>query len=288
MTKKSYFHMLMFTAIATLSLGLQTTGATVIGFEDFDGGAVNLSGTTNVFDYGAGGGAGGDVFGRVQPFVTGMPFDLADDSAADVSGDGTGPPFTTDSRGVIGQNSSAVFGIVDGDALPLNDAVWSFDVSSAVSLTDITIDMGAMGDWEASSMDGFRVEAQLDGGGYSTIFLARPDETIDPYTYRPMDGGTAFAENDPLVLFIDGSGTAAGTLDKSIPATGALDSYTSTLFAGLSGSTLDIRVGWDGSPSGGEAAALDNFTINGVIPEPSTFALLAIALLGAVGMRRFR
>ncbi len=63
----------------------------IIAFEDFDGGAVNLSSTSNVFDFGAGGGSLGDVFGRVSAAFnggTGMPFDMGDDTVADVSGGG--------------------------------------------------------------------------------------------------------------------------------------------------------------------------------------------------------
>ena len=59
---------------AILAISAQSAIADVIGFENFDGGAINLSGTSNVFDYGAGGGTGGDAFGRVVPFVTGAPF----------------------------------------------------------------------------------------------------------------------------------------------------------------------------------------------------------------------
>lgn len=285
---KSFFSVAV---AAIVAIAAQSVNADVIGFEDFDGGAINLNGTTNVFDYGAGGGSGGDIFGRAEPFVTGMPFDLGDDSAADVSGDGTGSPFPTDARGLIGQNSSAIFGLVDsngnidGAGNPLNNAVWSFDISSAITIDSIDIDMGAIGDWEASSDDGFRVEAQIDGGGYQTIFLARPDESIDPFTYRAMDSGFIPMENDPLRLTIDGA-IDAGLLDKSDAATGALDTYTSTLLAGLAGSTLDIRVSWEGSPSGSEAAGLDNITINGTIPEPATIALLGMGAVALIRRRR--
>lgn len=280
--------------LTTAALLASTSASAVqIAGEDFDGGALNLNGTTNVFNYGSGGGTGGDLFGRVDPGVTGSAFDLADDSAAGVSGT-TGLPgtaFPADSRGVIGQKSSAVFGLVDsngdidGSGNSLNDAVWSFDISSAIALTDITVDIGAMGDFESSSQDGVRIDAQIDGGGYTTIFLARTDEAASK-TYRALDDGDVFSENDPLELFIDGSSTAAGTLDKSVAATGALDTWTSTLFAGQSGTTLDVRVSWDGSPSGSEAIAIDNIAVNGVVPEPSSLALIGLGGLCMLRRRR--
>ena len=70
-------------------------GQTTLGFEDFDGNAVNLNATANVSDYLSGGGTGGDVFGRVDGQLggNGMPFDVADDTAADVSGAMTGSNF---------------------------------------------------------------------------------------------------------------------------------------------------------------------------------------------------
>lgn len=271
---------------AMLALASYPVSAAVVGFEDFDGGAINLSSTANVFDFDAGGGAGGDVFGRVEPFVTGMPFDVADDSAADVSGDGTGSAFPADSLGIIGQNSTAIFALNDADGTAVNNAVWTFDISSATALTSISIDIGAMGDFEASSSDGFLIEAQIDGGGYATIFEATTDEAFDSFAYRAMDDGDVFSLNDPLQLFIDGAATAAGYLDKSDPTTGLMDTYTSNLVLGQSGSTLDIRLSWAGSPSGSEPQGIDNITVNGVvIPEPAS-ALLGLVGLSLVGLRR--
>jgi len=288
---KSFFSVAV---AAIVAIAAQSVNADVIGFEDFDGGAINLNGTTNVFDFGAGGGSGGDVFGRVEPFVTGMPFDVADDSAADVSGDGTGAPFPTDSIGLIGQNSTAIFAMndmdgsgagTDGTGAPLNNAVWSFDISSAITVDDVTIDLGALGDFEAGSTDGFLIEAQIDGGGYAEIFRARTDEAAFK-DYRPNDAGGVFSDDDPLALFIDGAVDSVSFLDKSDAATGMMDSYTSLLLAGQSGMTLDIRVSWAGSPSGSEPMGLDNITVNGTIPEPATIALLGMGAVALIRRRR--
>ncbi len=288
----------MKTLTLTLAAGTilaMTSAATadVIALEDFDGGALNLNGTTNVLDYGAGGGNAGDTFGRVKGLHlaggTGMSNDLADDSVVDVGGSGI---FAGDSRGIAGQNTSAFFGMVDSDGNVdglgngLNNAVWSFDISSATAITSIDMDIAAMGDFEESSTDGFLVEAQVDGGGWTEIFKGRTFDDANNFsrTYRAMDGGGVFSENDPLELFIDG--LATGTLlDKSDATTGDFDSFSSIGLAGASGGKLEIRISWAGSPSGSEAMGFDNITVNGV-PTPGALALLGLA--GIASRRRRR
>jgi hypothetical protein len=279
-------------AAAGALLTAGTASSDVIAFEDFDGGAFNLNSSTNVLDFGAGGGSGGDVFGRVSPYNfgagTGMPFDVADDTVVDVSGGGSGVPFPADTRGIAGQFTTAFFAMndMDGSGAPgFTFATWTFDISSAISITDITIDLAAMGDFEAVSFDGFLIEAQVDGGGYTPIFAGVVDEAAS-VNYRLMDNGNVPVDtNDPLELFIDG--VATGTfLDKCIVATGAFDSYTSVGFSGASGSVMDIRVSWTGTPSGSEPMGIDNITINGVIPAPGALALLGLA--GVVARRRRR
>ena len=238
--------------------------ADVIGSEDFDGGAVNLSSTTNVFDYGAGGGSGDDVFGRVSSFAgggTGGPVDVWDDTQVNNSGSGVNP---LDTVGIAGQNTSGFFAMndMDGGGAPgFTFATWSFDISLAASLDNIQMDLAALGDFEAAATDGFMVEAQIDGGGFFEIFRARTQQgTIK--TYRPFDNSVATTDNDPLELFIDGVATGI-LLDKSDAATGLFDTYTSVGVAGMSGSTLDIRVSWTGFPSGNEPMGFDNIVING-------------------------
>ena len=269
-----------------------SAGADVIGYEDFDGGAINLNSTSNVFDFNAGGGTAGDVFGRVSAWNggagTGGPFDVYDDSVADVSGGGM---FAGDVLGIAGQNTSAFFAMNDSDAVldatgaPLNNAVWRFDITSAIAITDITIDIAAMGDFEATSTDGFLIEAQIDGGGWVEIYRGRTNEAL-AHTYRAMDGGATPLLQDPLEIFIDGSAAAAGILDKSDAATGNFDSWTSLALAGQSGLELEIRISWAGAPSGSEPMGFDNITINGTIPAPGAIALLGVA--GLVGRRRRR
>jgi hypothetical protein len=267
-------------ALVLFSAGIAR--AVVIGSENFDGGVVNLTGTANVFDYGSGGGSGASVFGRVSS-TTGAPFDVADDSVSNVSGGGA---FAGDVLGLIGQNASAIFAMNNADTVAVNDAVWTFNISSAIFLSSISIDIGAMGDFESSSTDGFLVEFRIDGGSYAEIFKGRTDETASK-TYLAMDSGTTPSYDDPLQLSIDGSAT--GTyLDKANSATGLFSTYTSTLVNTLSGTSLDLRISWAGTPSGSEPIGFDNITINGVVPEPSTIALVGLGLAGFVIVRRRR
>ena len=259
----------------------------VIASEDFDGGATNLQGTTNVFAYNSGGGSGGDVFGIVSSVNSGGvggTFATWDDTIVNNSGGGV---FAEDTIGLGATATSAFFALDDADGgggPGVSFASWSFDISSAAALTNIQIDIGAMGDFEAS--DGFVIEGQLDGGGFQTIFAGITDESAS-LTYRALENGLETTLNDPLELFIDGT-TSAGFLNKADSGTGSFDTYTSTLFAGALGSTLDIRISFSAA-SGSEPQGIDNITINGVtstIPEPTSFGILAG--LGLIAMRRRR
>ena len=283
-----------------LSLLSAPVFAEVIAKEDFDGGAVNLSGSTNVFDYAGGaatsgpGGAAGDVFGRVSSTL-GMPFDVADDTVVSVS-DSAGEPFPTDTLGLAGQNTTSFFAMNDMDGTAIDPAItnasWVFDISGATSISDIQIDLAGLGDFEASSTDGFLIEARIDANTFVEIFKARTNEA-EYKVYRPMDNGTTiFEDDDPLELFIDGSTTPVGFLDKSDPTTGNFDTYTSTALSGQSGATLEVRVSYEGTPSGSEPMGLDNITINGTAGSSSTeevqvpvpFVAVLISMLGLAGI----
>ena len=136
-----------------------------------------------------------------------------------------------------------------------------------------------------TSSDGFLIEASIDGGAFQQIFAGIVDE--DAFKdYRPFDNGFIFSDDDPLELFIDGVATGI-YLDKSDPLSGLFDTYASTLFAGASGTTLDLRISWSGTPSGNEPMGFDNFTINGsVIPEPASSVLLGLFAMGWATRRR--
>ena len=256
----------------------------VIALEDFDGGDLNLSGTSNVFDFDAGGGSFSDVFGRVSPFDggagTGGPRDVWDDTVTDMSGNGVN---AGDLIGVAGQNSSAFFAMNDanGSGIPpgdgsLNDATWTFDVSGSIAITSITIDIAALGDFESAASDGFLIEARTDANAFAVIFGGSTDQSAFKM-YRPTDIGTAFSDDDPLEVFIDGAGQGI-FYDKSDPTTGAFDIYTSVALAAVTGSTLDVKISWAGAPSGSEPMGFDGITINGI---PTSLLAVSSNVAGA-------
>ncbi len=256
-------------ALLTICLLAQSAAADdLIGKEDFDGGALNLGTTTNVHNFPGMGGDFNSVFGVVT--VGTMPSAVADDSVGNVSGMG---PFANDALGICSQNGSRFFAMDDMDGTPLPGhtfAIWPFDISSAAfGLTAIQIDLAAMSNFETTSNDGFVIEAQIDGGGFQEIFRAAPDSAATK-TYRPMDGGVAYGYDDPLALFIDGSSTSVGFLDKADPTTGNFDTYTSTLLAGQTGSMLEIRVSWTGPAEAFEPMGIDNICVRGLITLPVT------------------
>ena len=285
------------TLAVALSFAAASSLGDVIGFEDFDGGAINLSSTTNVANYdtaapGPGGNAR-DVFGVVQSFISGgvgMPVEVADDSISDVSSVGI---FVDDSIAIASENTTAFFAMNDMDGAGITpistSATWTFDISAATSIDSIEIDLAAMGDFEAVSTDGFVIEAQIDGAGFVEIFRAATNEDIS-HTYRAFDDGDTFNLNDPLELFIDGSASVAAILDKADPTTGNFDTYSSLALAGQSGASLDVRVSWSGTPSGSEPMGIDNITINGAVetvavPVPFWALLALMGGLLVVGRR---
>ncbi|EDM44108.1 extracellular nuclease [unidentified eubacterium SCB49] len=260
--KKLNFLIILFICTFSQVLVAQTT----IGFEDFDGNEMNLNGTLNVADYNNGGGTGGDVFGVVngQPNGVGMPFDVADDSVFNVSGAGTGASFPADQLGIAGQNTTGFFALNDMDGINVNNAAWTFSGWGLAQIHNISIAIAAMGDFETSTSDGFIIEASIDDGVFQEIFKATTNESASK-TYRPLDGGFVFTDDDPLELFIDGNATAIGFLDKSEVATGNFDTYTSEVLNGEMASEVTIRIRWEGTPSGSEPMGIDNITINGVV-----------------------
>ncbi|MEL7300029.1 MAG: endonuclease/exonuclease/phosphatase family protein [Pseudomonadota bacterium] len=192
----------------------------------------------------------GDAFGVLQR--PDGPFAVYDDSAS---------IFTGDTQGIIDEsNVDTFFGIVDidnGDN-PSGEAraEWEFDVSGFTALT-FSVDIGAMGDFEASggSPDGFRILASLDGAPEVELFASNVDEgATQTYT---LESGTEVTLDDPLL--VDGT---------------ALSNVLQTFSAGIAGAGSVLTIALEASGDGGtEAVALQNLEITGVAdgsgPQPA-------------------
>ena len=176
-----------------------------------------------------------DGFQKFQRGVSStIPFSVLDDSTT----------FTADSLGIIKSgNTDVFFGITDtvnGDTSGALVATWVFDITGATDL-GISIDMGAMGDFESS--DTFAWKYSIDGGAIQTAFANAVDESTD-HTYT-LEGGASFTLNDPMLM----NGTVL---------TNDLQTFATALTGTGSALTLTLTASTNG---GSEAFAFQNLYI---------------------------
>ncbi|AFY57726.1 putative extracellular nuclease [Rivularia sp. PCC 7116] len=194
----------------------------------------------------------GDGFGKFQRGVsTSIPFSVLDDSAVG---------FPADNLGIIPEtNTDAFFGATDtenGDNTGAVNAVWEFDISGASNLS-LSIDTGAMGDFEAD--DSFSWTYQIDGGTVNTAFTGSADEA-DSFTYTLADGDT-FTLDDPMK--VDGTTLSNNLQTLTTPITGTGSTLALTLTAQTNG--------------GSEAFAFQNILIEGdTAPTPANLVISEI------------
>ena len=254
----------------------------VIGSEDFDGGEVNLvSGFDPIFNvtilphtrYG--------VF-KNDDWSAGncAPFSLADDSSEDVSTNGDGIPWGKDYEGVVGsardkQDSYFVLADASDFTIGFVEESWVFDVAAAQGPITLQIDMGQQCNDAfdgVSSLNFVEFEYRFDNQPFSTAFSVSATELVGRgFNYRAMDNGNIatidFFGNgthmgceigNPGVTKITPGGTVASNtiLDKSVPSSGELDTYSIDLSG--TGSTLEIRMTGN---FGFNAFVFDNITI---------------------------
>ena len=168
--------------------------------------------------------------------------------------------FPTDAHGVINTavKTDAWFGVVDTvDATnPSGDgiAAWQFNVAGASSL-EISIDMGAMGNYEATGAnpDAYHWTYSLDGGTFSPLFTSSVDENLSAnYT---LAGGGVFNLPDPLFM--------TNTANQTVQLSNVLQTLTSTVVG--AGDLLTIRLIAHTDGSSDEAYAFDNIVVTGLV-----------------------
>ncbi|MBT8039450.1 MAG: hypothetical protein KJN78_04370 [Gammaproteobacteria bacterium] len=190
-------------------------------------------------------GSAGDGFQKYRRNVSAsIPFAVADDSLS---------IFPADSQGIIKEvNQDEFFGIVDtvnGDTSDPVSATWEFDVSGLGGL-ELSIDMGAMGDFESS--DFFEWTYSIDGGPDLVAFASSVDEN-GSFTYT-LEGGASFTLSDPMLM--QGTILSNDLATFSTPLTGSGSTLSLTLTAQFNG--------------GSEAVAFQNIVITeGDGPPPT-------------------
>jgi hypothetical protein len=163
--------------------------AQVVAFDMVGSADQNLTSFTNSFD-----GAFASLADGFQKYQHGVspsiPFALLDDSLN---------VFPGDTLGIIKEgNTDEFFGVVDtenSDNSGPVSATWVFDISGATDLL-LSIDMGAMGDFETS--DFFEWSYSIDGGSTMTAFSSTVDEA-GSFSYT-LEDGDSFLLNDPMLM----------------------------------------------------------------------------------------
>lgn len=102
--------------------------------------------------------------------------------------------------------------------------------------------------------------------------------TTTGFTSQTWEWSTDGTNYSPIAAIL--SGTTPGTLQSSFANTGIL---TLPLFSGLSGAAdAHVRVTFDGATASGGNNRMDNIQFNAV-PEPSTYAMIALVGAGFAG-----
>lgn len=191
----------------------------------------------------------GDFWGVTSPFSGNpifTPFSVIDDGGNPACAN----YFPFDNQGIIacdyGNRFFAMSDTENGNNMGAVSAEWVFDISNAVNLTGITVDVGAMGDFESS--DVFTISYSIDGGPFTVAFAMSPDESTN-LTYT-LDNGNTRTLNDPMMV----NGVVVGN-------------DLTTFEASIAGAGDELTLRLEGMGNGGaEAMAWDNITIKGITP----------------------
>jgi hypothetical protein len=119
-------------------------------------------------------------------------------------------PFPTDRLGLVRSDDYLpFFGVVDtmnDTGEPLNTASWTFDIAGSANFR-ISMDMAAMGDFEAGnvdrpSRDAFAFDYSIDGGPFLTLFASTVDtEASQNYEMElPDPDQPVITYEDPLAM----------------------------------------------------------------------------------------
>lgn len=187
----------------------------------------------------------------------------------------------SESSDTRGQSQMISFSCLMPNVAPVGGvagALWGFDISGHTGKLAISIDMGAMGDFDDAQQasggidDIILFRTYIDGDPLSeqTVFEIRP-AVGHAYTYRPFDDGDVFEINDPFEVrgdqfvvkaVVETNTTSSDTFLNKSPAHGAaaglLDRFTTRIIGHGYRLGLRIEAQTDGIA---KAFAFDNITI---------------------------
>ncbi|NNF69854.1 MAG: hypothetical protein HKN01_08800, partial [Acidimicrobiia bacterium] len=248
-------------AALLMALPAPDAGAAVteVAYDLVDSAALNLTDHTNpsagAFT------SSGDGFEKYRRDVSGsIPFAVMDDSFE---------VYGPDTQGIIQDypEDHEFFGVVDTEndqnSGPVS-ATWTFDISGAAEPLTLSIDAGAMGDFEAGLGDDvadyFMWEYSIDGAAPVVAFESSIDEAGD-YTYV-LQSGTEVSLPDPASVGGTMLTNELTTLSTALTGTG--DELVLTLIAQADG--------------GSEAFAFQNIVITSGEPDPDTVVINEIVV----------
>jgi hypothetical protein len=188
-------------------------------------------------------------FGRYQVGVSAtIPFDLLDQTTS-------GSP--SDTFGIVNPQAKTDgwFGVIDTLEAGENDtgaceATWQFNISGKTSLA-ASIDMGAVGDFEAGS-DTYNWTYAIDGGAFQPLFTSSVNEA-GAKTYTFANGNMATHQDPLLMAAVAGSPTELSNM---------LQTFTSAIVGAGNVLTLRLQANTNGQDEG---YVFDNIVITGLV-----------------------
>ncbi len=233
-----------------LTLLPQAVFGQVIAYDMVGSASQNLTSYTNPWTDAFA--SGSDGFQKYQRGVSpSIPYGVLDDSLS---------IYTGDNLGIIKEGNTDIFFGVTDTVNPNNSggvvATWVFDISGASGL-ELSIDMGAMGDFESN--DHFSWTYSIDGSAAAPAFENAVDEA-GSQTYT-LEGGASFTLDDPMLM--------QGTI-----LTNDLQTFTAPITGTGNQLTLTLTASTDG---GSETFAFQNIVITGSVPTEIAYDMVGSA-----------
>ena len=145
---------------------------------------------------------------------------------------------------------------------------------------------GASSSYIASNYSAAPAGTTLDNWLISPTFSTAQAGTVTFWLRGAADLGTT----DTVRVGFSSGGSATGdfTVGNAITAVGDWTEYTASFAAGGAGSTARFAIEYTGDDDAADYIGIDDVRVDaaGVVPEPSTWLMLGMGVLGLAGLRR--